>query len=157
MVRGKPTVVGICTGAVAGLVAITPASGFVDPTGALAIGAAAGVVCYWGCTGLKHMFGYDDALDAFGVHAVGGAVGAILTGVFAVKLIGGSSGLPGLLENHSPAQVINQIEGVAIVFVYDAVVSLIILKVIDWTIGLRVKKEIEADGLDVTLHGEVVQ
>ena len=151
--RGKPTVVGICTGAVAGLVAITPASGFVGPAGSLAIGAAAGVVCYWGCTGLKHMFGYDDALDAFGVHAVGGAAGAILTGVFAIEQYGGT---PGLIEGNA-AQVFNQIDGVAIVFVYDAIVSLIILKLIDWTIGLRVAKEIEVEGLDITLHGEIVQ
>jgi Amt family ammonium transporter len=155
-VRGKPTVIGICSGAVAGLVAITPASGFVAPTGALAIGAAAGVICYWGCTGLKHMFGYDDALDAFGVHAVGGAVGAILTGVFAVKVLGGTSGLPGLIEGN-PGQVLNQIEGVVIVLVYDVIVSLVILKLIDWTIGLRVAKEIEMEGLDLSLHGEVVQ
>jgi Amt family ammonium transporter len=151
--RGKPTVVGICTGAVAGLVAITPASGFVGPAGSLAIGAAAGVICYWGCTGLKHMFGYDDALDAFGVHAVGGAAGAILTGVFAIEQYGGT---PGLIEGNA-AQVFNQIEGVAIVFIYDAIVSLIILKLIDWTIGLRVTKEIEVEGLDITLHGEIVQ
>jgi len=151
--RGKPTVVGICTGAVAGLVAITPASGFVGPAGSLAIGAAAGVICYWGCTGLKHMFGYDDALDAFGVHAVGGAAGAILTGVFAIEQYGGT---PGLIEGNA-AQVFNQIDGVAIVFVYDAIVSLIILKLIDWTIGLRVAKEIEVEGLDITLHGEIVQ
>ena len=91
--RGKPTVVGICSGAVAGLVAITPASGFVGPAGALAIGFAAGVVCYWGCTGLKHALGYDDALDCFGVHAVGGIVGALLTGVFAVEQYGGTAGL----------------------------------------------------------------
>jgi hypothetical protein len=104
MLRGKPTVVGICTGAVAGLVAITPASGFVGPLGSLVIGAAAGVVCYWGCSGLKHMFGYDDALDAFGVHAVGGAAGAILTGVFAIEQYGGT---PGLLEGNA-GQVINQ-------------------------------------------------
>jgi Amt family ammonium transporter len=155
-VRGKPTIIGICSGAVAGLVAITPASGFVSPAGALAIGAAAGVVCYWSCTGLKHMFGYDDALDAFGVHAVGGAVGAILTGVFAIKMLGGAAGLPGLIEGH-PAQVLNQIEGVAIVLVYDVIVSLIILKLIDWTIGLRVTKEVEMEGLDLSLHGEVVQ
>src|SRR2546429_4890097 len=90
--RGKPTVIGICTGAVAGLVAITPASGFVGPVGSLCIGIAAGVVCYWGCTGLKHMLGYDDALDAFGVHAVGGIVGALLTGVFAVEQYGGTAG-----------------------------------------------------------------
>jgi Amt family ammonium transporter len=152
-VRGKPTVVGICTGAVAGLVAITPASGFVGPVGSMAIGVAAGIVCYWGCTGLKHMFGYDDALDAFGVHAVGGAVGAILTGVFAIEAYGGTAGL---IEGNA-AQVLNQVEGVAIVFVYDVIVSLIILKLIDWTIGLRVAKDIETEGLDITLHGEVVQ
>jgi Amt family ammonium transporter len=151
--RGKPTVIGICTGAVAGLVAITPASGFVNPVGAIAIGVAAGIVCYWGCTGLKHMFGYDDALDAFGVHAVGGAAGAILTGVFAIEALGGT---PGLIQGNA-AQVINQIEGVAIVFVYDVIVTAIILKLIDWTIGLRVKGEIEREGLDLSLHGEVVQ
>jgi Amt family ammonium transporter len=151
--RGKPTVIGICTGAVAGLVAITPASGFVNPVGAIAIGVAAGIICYWGCTGLKHMFGYDDALDAFGVHAVGGAAGAILTGVFAIEALGGT---PGLIEGNA-AQVLNQIEGVAIVFVYDLIVTAIILKLIDWTIGLRVKGEIEREGLDLSLHGEVVQ
>ena len=152
--RGKPTVIGICTGAVAGLVAITPASGFVDPLGALAIGVAAGIVCYWGCTGLKHLFGYDDALDAFGVHALGGAAGAILTGVFALTKL--SNGTSGLIEGNA-LQVLNQLEGVAIVFVYDLVVSLVILKLIDWTIGLRVKREIEVEGLDISLHGEVVQ
>src|SRR3981081_4171601 len=115
MARGKPTVIGICTGAVAGLVAITPASGFVGPIGSVAIGAAAGVVCYWGCTGLKHMLGYDDALDAFGVHAVGGIVGAVLTGVFAIEQYGGTAGV---LEGN-PVQFINQCIGVAIVFVYD--------------------------------------
>src|SRR5262249_53231359 len=151
--RGKPTVIGICTGAVAGLVAITPASGFVGPLGSLAIGAAAGIVCYWGCTGLKHMFGYDDALDAFGVHAVGGMVGALLTGVFAVEQYGGTAGL---LEGN-PGQVLNQIKGIVIVFVYDAIVSLIILKVIDVIIGLRVDKETEREGLDLALHGETVQ
>jgi ammonium transporter, Amt family len=151
--RGKPTVVGICSGAVAGLVAITPASGFVGPAGALAIGAVAGVVCYWGTTGLKHMFGYDDALDCFGVHGIGGAAGAILTGVFAIEQYGGT---PGLIEGNA-AQVLNQIEGVVIVVVYDAIVSLIILKVIDLVIGLRVSPEIEREGLDITLHGEAVQ
>jgi ammonium transporter, Amt family len=151
--RGKPTVVGICSGAVAGLVAITPASGFVGPAGALAIGAVAGAVCYWGTTGLKHMFGYDDALDCFGVHGIGGAAGAILTGVFAIEQYGGT---PGLIEGNT-AQVLNQLEGVVIVVVYDAVVSLIILKVIDLVIGLRVSPEIEREGLDITLHGEAVQ
>ena len=153
MMRGKPTVVGICTGAVAGLVAITPASGFVGPVGSLCIGIAAGIFCYWGCTGLKHMLGYDDALDAFGVHAVGGMVGALLTGVFAIEQYGGTAGL---IEGN-PAQVINQIEGILIVFVYDAVVSFIILKVIDFTIGLRVGADVEREGLDLALHGETVQ
>jgi Amt family ammonium transporter len=151
--RGKPTVIGICSGAVAGLVAITPASGFVGPVGSLCIGAAAGIFCYWGCTGLKRVFGYDDALDAFGVHAVGGAVGAFLTGVFAVEQYGGTAGL---LEGN-PTQVLNQIEGIAIVFAYDAFASLLILKVIDVIIGLRVEEETERDGLDLALHGETVQ
>jgi Amt family ammonium transporter len=151
--RGKPTVIGICTGAVAGLVAITPAAGFVGPVGALCIGIAAGIVCYWGCTGLKHMFGYDDALDAFGVHAVGGIVGALLTGVFATAAYGGNSGL---LEGNVQ-QFINQIEGVLIVIVYDVIVSLIILKIVDIFIGLRVTEEVEREGLDLALHGEVVQ
>ncbi len=152
-VRGKPTVVGICSGAVAGLVAITPASGFVGPAGALAIGAVAGIVCYWGATGLKHMFGYDDALDCFGVHGVGGATGAILTGVFAISEYGGTAGL---IEGNA-GQVLNQIEGVAIVVAYDVVVTLIILKVVDLTIGLRVSADIEREGLDIALHGEAVQ
>src|ERR1700686_2946851 len=150
ILRGKPTVVGICTGAVAGLVAITPASGFVGPVGSLAIGVAAGVLCYWGCTGLKHLLGYDDALDAFGVHAVGGAVGALLTGVFAIEQYGGTAGL---IEGNA-VQVINQIEGICIVFVYDAIASLIILKIIDAIIGLRVTPEVEREGLDLALHGE---
>ena len=151
--RGKPTVIGVCSGAVAGLVAITPASGFVGPLGSLAIGAAAGVICYWGVTGLKHAFGYDDALDCFGVHAVGGMAGAILTGVFAVEQYGGT---PGLIEGNA-AQVLNQVEGVLIVIVYDVIVSLILLKIIDVVIGLRVTPEIEQEGLDLALHGEAVQ
>ena len=151
--KGKPTVVGICSGAVAGLVAITPASGFVGPVGAFAIGVAAGVVCYWGCTGLKHMFSYDDALDCFGVHAVGGIVGALLTGVFAVEQYGGTAGV---LEGN-PGQFINQCIGVGTVFVYDAVVSLIILFVLKMVVGLRVAEDTEREGLDLALHGEVVQ
>ena len=151
--RGKPTVIGIATGAVAGLVAITPASGFVGPIGSLVIGVAAGVVCYWGCTGLKHMFGYDDALDAFGVHAVGGIVGALLTGVFAVEQYGGTAGA----FYGNVQQFINQCIGVATVFVYDVIVSLIILKIIDIFIGLRVSEEVEREGLDLALHGEAVQ
>jgi ammonium transporter, Amt family len=153
MHRGKPTVVGICSGAVAGLVAITPASGFVGPAGSLAIGIAAGVVCYGGAVWVKAIFGYDDALDAFGVHAIGGATGAILTGVFAINEYGGTSGW---IEGNG-AQVLNQIEGVVIVIVYDVIVSLILLKIIDIVVGLRVDEEIERDGLDLALHGETVQ
>jgi len=151
--HGKPTVIGIASGAVAGLVAITPASGFVGPIGAMAIGVACGVGCYWGATGLKHAFGYDDALDCFGVHGVGGIIGAILTGVFAVNQYSGHSGL---IEGN-PGQVINQIIGVVTVIIYDGVVSLIILKAIDMAIGLRVSDDIERDGLDFALHGEIVQ
>jgi ammonium transporter, Amt family len=151
--RGKPTVIGICSGAVAGLVAITPASGFVGPVGSMAIGVAAGVLCYWGVTGLKRMLGADDALDCFGVHGVGGIVGALLTGVFAISEYGGTSGL---IEGNA-AQIINQIQGIVIVLVYGAVVSLILLKIIDAVIGLRVSDEVEREGLDLALHGEVVQ
>src|SRR5262249_57822659 len=103
-------------------VAIAPASGFVGPVGSLCIGVAAGIFCYWGCTGLKRMFGYDDALDAFGVHAVGGAVGALLTGVFAVEQYGGTAGL---LEGN-PGQVLNQIEGIVIVVAWDRFATFLI-------------------------------
>jgi ammonium transporter, Amt family len=151
--KGKPTVVGICSGAVAGLVAITPASGFVAPIGAFVIGVGAGIFCYWGCTGLKRMFGYDDALDCFGVHAVGGIVGALLTGVFAVEQYGGTAGV---LEGNV-GQFYNQCIGVATVFVYDAVVSLIILVVVRDCVGLRVAADTEREGLDIASHGEAVQ
>jgi Amt family ammonium transporter len=153
IMKGKPTVIGICSGAVAGLVAITPASGFVGPMGSFWIGVAAGIICYWGCTGLKHTFGYDDALDTFGVHGVGGAAGAILTGVFAVSQYGGNAGL---LEGN-PMQVVNQIIGVGTVVIYDVIVSLILLKIIDMVIGLRVSPEVEREGLDFALHGETIQ
>jgi Amt family ammonium transporter len=153
IMKGKPTVIGICSGAVAGLVAITPASGFVGPMGSFWIGIAAGIVCYWGCTGLKRMFGYDDALDVFGVHAVGGATGALLTGVFAVNEYGGNSGL---LEGNA-MQVVNQAIGIGVVFAYDVVVTLIILVIIKMFIGLRVSKDVEQGGLDMELHGEVLQ
>ncbi len=154
-VKGKPSVLGIISGAVAGLVAITPASGFVDPRGALIIGVVAGVVCYWGTTGLKHAFGYDDSLDAFGVHGVGGATGALLTGVLAVAWVGGE-GKSGLIDGN-PQQVITQLYGIGVVAVYDAIASLILLKLVDLTIGLRVESDIELEGLDLAIHGEAVQ
>jgi Amt family ammonium transporter len=161
MFKGKPSVLGICSGAVAGLVAITPASGFVEPGGALVIGFVAGAICFWSATSLKHMMGYDDSLDAFGVHAIGGIVGAILTGVFArASVMTGSSSAPdmtkgGLLDGH-PEQVLTQLYGIGIVIVFDVVVSFILLKVIDLIIGLRVDEETEIEGLDLALHGEVV-
>src|SRR6202522_171889 len=121
--KGKPTVIGICSGAVAGLVAITPASGYVGPLGSMVIGVACGVGCYLGATSLKHAFGYDDALDCFGVHGIGGIIGAILTGVFAVHEY---SGYSGLVEGN-PGQVVNQLIGIGCVVVYDGVISLILL------------------------------
>jgi ammonium transporter, Amt family len=153
MARGKPTVIGICSGAVAGLVAITPASGFVGPVGSMAIGVAAGVLCYWGVTGLKRILGADDALDCFGVHGVGGIVGALLTGVFAIEQYGGTAGL---IEGNA-AQMMNQAKGILVVIIYDAIVSLVLLKIIDAIIGLRVSDEVEREGLDLALHGEAVQ
>ena len=152
LARGKPTVLGMTSGAVAGLVAITPASGFVGPMGALWIGLAAGVICFWAAVYLKNRLGYDDSLDAFGVHAIGGIIGALLTGVFAVKAIGGTAGM---LEGNT-GQLLIQATGVGVTIVYDAVVSFIILKVIDWTLGLRVIGEQEREGLDITQHGEQV-
>jgi len=155
IVKGKPSVLGIISGAVAGLVAITPASGFVDPRGALIIGIAAGVICYWATTGLKHAFGYDDSLDVFGVHGVGGATGALLTGVLAVAWVGGE-GKSGLIDGN-PTQVVTQLYGIGVVAVYDAIASLILLKLVDLTIGLRVESDIEREGLDLAIHGEAVQ
>ena len=151
--RGKPSVLGIVSGAVAGLVAITPASGFVTPTGALVIGAVAGVVCYFAATSVKKALGYDDSLDAFGVHAIGGIVGALLTGVFAAKAVGNASGL---LEGNA-AQVWIQLKGILWTIVYCGVVSFILFKIIDLVIGLRVAEDEEREGLDQVLHGESVQ
>jgi ammonium transporter, Amt family len=150
--RGKPTVLGIISGAVSGLVAITPASGFVGPFGALIIGIAAGVICYWAATSLKKALGYDDSLDAFGVHGIGGMIGAVLTGVFAVKAIGGTSGA---LEGNG-GQILKQIYGILGTTIWCAVVTFVILMVIKFTIGLRVSEEEEADSLDLRLHGETV-
>ncbi len=151
--RGKPSVLGIVSGAVAGLVAITPAAGFVNASGALIIGAVAGLVCLWAVVWLKPKLGYDDTLDAFGVHAVGGIVGALLTGIFAKEAIGG---VAGVLEGNT-GQFMLQVYGVVVTIVWTAIASFIILKVIDVIIGLRVTKEVEVEGLDINLHGEVVQ
>jgi len=153
VVYKKPSLLGACSGAVAGLVAITPASGFVGPMGALAIGLAAGLVCFWAVTSLKKMLGYDDSLDAFGVHAVGGIVGAMLTGVFVSSSFGGAGFAEGVTMVH---QLAVQCEAVLYTIVYDAVVTYVILKLIDMVIGLRVTEEQEREGLDITQHGEQV-
>jgi Amt family ammonium transporter len=151
MNHGKPSALGLVSGAVAGLVAITPASGFVGPMGALAIGAASGLVCYLAVVKLKRSLGYDDSLDAFGVHGVGGFVGAILTGVFVDAGLGGA----GLAEGVSMGgQVVKQFLGAAVTIVYCGVISFILLKVIDAVIGLRVDVEDEQMGLDLVLHDE---
>jgi len=155
LVAKKPSVLGMISGAVAGLVAITPASGFVNPVGALIIGIAAGIVCYLSAVHMKKVFGYDDALDAFGVHGVGGALGALLTGVFASNAI--NSAAHGWLLDGNPGQMLIQVYDVLGTFIYCGIVTWIILKIIDVVIGLRVSKEIEVEGLDINLHGEVVQ
>ena len=150
--RGKPTALGVASGLVAGLVAITPASGFVGPMAAIVIGLAAGVICYMAVSLVKPMLGYDDSLDAFGVHGVGGAFGAIATGLFASKAIN-SAGNDGFFFGN-PSLLGTQIVAVVVVAVYAFVVSLILLKVIDWTMGLRVSTEDEMEGLDLSQHGE---
>jgi Amt family ammonium transporter len=152
--KGKPSLLGIASGAVAGLVAITPASGFVLPSGALVIGLAAGAVCFWTATYLKNAVGYDDSLDVFGVHGVGGIVGAILTGVFAVGAVGGDAAR-GLIDGN-PAQVWIQVKGVLWTIGWSGIASFVILKVIDLVMGLRVTTDSEREGLDLALHGESI-
>jgi Amt family ammonium transporter len=144
--RGKPSVLGIASGAVAGLVAITPASGFVGPTPAVIIGLIAGVVCFVAATSLKHVMGYDDSLDAFGVHGIGGILGALLTGVFVSKEISGVDG-----------SFLVQLKGVAVTVIYGFAASFLILFLIDKTMGLRVSEEQEREGLDISLHGESIE
>jgi Amt family ammonium transporter len=153
LVHGKPTLLGLASGAIAGLVAITPACGFVDPKGALVIGLAAGVICYIASTGLKKMLRYDDSLDVFGVHGVGGIVGAILTGVFAAEAYGGKAGL---LEGNF-AQVPIQVYGVLATIAWAGIATFVILIVLKYTIGIRVSEAAEVEGLDVALHGESIQ
>ena len=146
LLKGKPSVLGIASGAVAGLVAITPASGFVTPNAAVLIGGLAGVVCYLSATSMKKWLGYDDALDAFGVHGVGGILGALLTGALVSKQISGATG-----------SVLLQLKGVSATLVWSFAMSLLILKVLDLTIGLRVTTDEEREGLDIALHGEAIE
>jgi Amt family ammonium transporter len=151
--RGKPSVLGMISGAVAGLGTITPASGFVLPWEALIIGVVAGLVCFWACTWLKLRYGYDDSLDVFGVHGVGGATGTLLVGVFAADSI---SKVSGLTEGH-PMQLLIQLYGVAVTLVWSALATFLLLKAVSAFVPLRVEKQAELEGLDVTQHGEALQ
>ena len=153
--KGKPSVLGAVSGAVAGLVAITPASGFVLPGASIVIGLAAGVICFWAATSLKHMLGYDDSLDAFGVHGIGGIVGALLTGVFSFAPLSATDASP----DGSPggmAQFILQCQGVGATILYSGVMTFVLLMVVKLVVGLRVNEEEEREGLDIVLHGEQV-
>jgi len=159
MFKGKPSMLGAASGAVAGLVAITPAAGNVGIPGAFAIGLAAGIVCLWGVNGLKHMLKVDDTLDVFGVHAVGGILGALLTGVFVSPALGG----PGFVTDWVTAatgftsiaeQVWVQAKAVGLTVVWSGVVAYVSYKIVDLTVGLRVPEEQEREGLDITAHGE---
>jgi len=153
--RGKPSILGTCSGAVAGLVCITPAAGFVNPMPALLFGVAAGVLCFLACTTIKSKFGYDDSLDAFGVHGVGGSLGAVLTGVFATRACSDiDNGNPlGLIEG-STRILVGQIVAVLVTYVFAAFVTFVLLKILDATMGLRVSQDEETQGLDLSQHGE---
>jgi Amt family ammonium transporter len=158
--RGKPSVLGMISGAVAGLGTITPASGYVLPWHGVVIGIIAGAVCYWACTWLKRRLGYDDSLDVFGVHGVGGATGTLLAGVFAVGAISASAetpaGFPGLLDGN-PHQVVVQLYGMAVTLVWSGVLTYVVLKVVELMVPLRVSQQHEMEGLDITQHGEALQ
>ena len=158
MIKGKPSMLGAASGAVAGLVAITPGAGFVGVMGAIAIGLLAGIICLWGVNGLKHLLGADDSLDVFGVHGVGGILGAILTGIFVAPSLGGT-GVYDYVANKvadfdMTTQVISQLWGVGTTIVWSGLVSVVAYKLVDMVIGLRVPEEEEREGLDITSHGE---
>jgi ammonium transporter, Amt family len=160
VIKRKPSMLGGASGAVAGLVAITPACGFIGPMGALILGLLAGLVCLWGVTGLKRLLGADDSLDVFGVHGVGGILGALMTGVFAAPALGGQ-GIFDYVSNKMSAdpysilgQLWIQFQAVAVTIIWSAIVSLIAYKLVDLIIGLRVPEEVEREGLDITTHGE---
>jgi Amt family ammonium transporter len=160
MLKGKPSLLGALSGAVAGLVAVTPAAGFSGIMGALVLGLVAGAVCLFFCSTVKTAFGYDDSLDVFGVHGIGGFTGTLLAGVFAVGALSATpetpGGIPGLLEGN-PQQVVAQLYGIAVTLLWSGVVTFVILKVISALVPLRVKQEDEVMGLDVSQHGEAIQ
>lgn len=150
LLRGKPSMLGVASGVVAGLVAVTPAAGLVGPMGAIVLGAIAGALCLWGVTGLKKMLGYDDSLDVFGIHGLGGIIGAIGTGIFVSPALGGV----GVDDYSMGGQVVTQATGVLLTVIWSGVVSFVLFKLIDMTMGLRVSEEEERQGLDTASHGE---
>ena len=156
--RGAPTMLGAASGAIAGLVAVTPACGWVGPMGAIAIGIAAGIVCLWAVTWLKRAMGYDDSLDVFGVHCLGGVLGALLTGVFCSPRLGGTGVYDYVANAVGPysiaSQLLSQATAVAVTLVWSAAVAFVAYKVVDRAFGLRVSQEIEHEGLDTPQHGE---
>jgi Amt family ammonium transporter len=158
--RGKPSVLGMISGAVAGLGTITPASGFVTPMSAIIIGLLAGAICFWACTYVKLRFRYDDSLDVFGVHGIGGFTGTLLAGVFAAAAISagpdGTGGTSGLLEGNA-RQLLLQVYGIAVTLVWSGVITFVLLKVVDLMVPLRVTTQQEVEGLDITQHGEALQ
>jgi len=153
MVKGKPSVLGMITGAIAGLVVITPASGFVDPEGALIIGAVGGALCYLSATGLKALYRFDDSLDCFGVHGVGGILGALMTGIFAKASISGVASQAGWIDGH-PEQILIQLEAIGWTIAWCAVATFVIVLVLKHTMGVRVPEHVELEGLDLHMHGE---
>jgi Amt family ammonium transporter len=157
LLRGKPSLLGAVSGAVSGLVAVTPAAGFAGPMGAIVLGLITGAACLWGVTGLKHMLGYDDSLDVFGVHGIGGIIGAIGTGILVNPALGGSGVFDyaaGAVAEYSSAQVISQLWGVGVAVVWSGVVSFILFTLLKMTMGLRVTQDEEREGLDTVSHGE---
>jgi Amt family ammonium transporter len=150
--RGKPSVLGTCSGVVAGLVSITPGSGFIQPIWGIVVGGAGGIGCYLACTAIKSRFGYDDSLDVFGVHGVGGTLGALLTGVFATKAVAGGTDNLGLVDGGDV--LVNQLIAVAVTWALAIVATFVLLKILDATMGLRVSPDEEIDGLDFSQHGE---
>jgi len=158
LLKGKPSMLGLASGAVAGLVAVTPACGFIGPMGAIVLGLLAGVVCFWGVTGLKKLLGIDDSLDVFGIHGVGGILGALGTGVLASPNLGGTGvydyAAGKVAEYSIIGQVTSQAWGVGVTILWSGVVSFVLFKLIDKVMGLRVAEEEEREGLDTTSHGE---
>jgi Amt family ammonium transporter len=158
--RGKPSVLGMISGAVAGLGTITPASGYVLPWHGIVIGIVAGAICFWACTRLKQALGYDDSLDVFGVHGIGGALGTLLTGVFATAAVSVSAdspaGVSGLIDGN-PVQLLIQLAGIGATIAWSGVATFVLLKAIELFVPLRVSKENEFEGLDLSQHGEALQ